>query len=78
MIQAANGLMMFGANMPAFKVGDRVRLKETLQLPEGDKVLKVHARGQVVEVSGDGYTIQFDDSKTAVEGVAEAEIEADQ
>jgi hypothetical protein len=63
--------------MPAFKVGDRIRLKEMLQLPEGNKVLKVHAKGQVVEVNGDDYTIQFDDSKTAVEGVAEAEIEAD-
>lgn len=64
--------------MPVFKVGDRIRLKEMLQLPEGDKVLKVHAKGQIVEVNGDDYTVQFDDSKTAVEGVAESEIEADQ
>ena len=63
--------------MAQFKVGDQVRLKGTISPSKAGRNIEEKTSGQVVEVTDDGYTVQFTDSKTAVEGVTEDEIELD-
>lgn len=62
--------------MASFKVGDRVRLKQPIA-EKTNQTLKEYHKGQVTEVTGETYVVQFDDTKAAVEGISEDEIERD-
>lgn len=62
--------------MASFKVGDRVRLKQPIDA-KTSQIMKEQHKGQVTEITGDTYVVQFDDTKAAVEGISEEEIERD-
>ena len=63
--------------MAGFKVGDRVRLKQPIAGKTSQQLKEQH-KGQVTEVTGETtYVVQFDDTKAAVEGISEEEIERD-
>jgi hypothetical protein len=64
--------------MAQFKVGDRVRLKQAISEDKTSQSLQEYHKGQVTEVTADSYTVQFDDTKAAVEGITEDEIELDE
>ena len=64
--------------MAAFNVGDQVRLKNGLPLAKANREIAERTQGQVIEVTPDGYVVQFIDSKTAIEGISDDEIELDQ
>jgi hypothetical protein len=63
--------------MAQFKVGDQVRLKAAMPMAKAGRDIEEKTVGQVIEVNGETYVVQFTDSKTAVEGITDAEIEAD-
>ncbi len=63
--------------MVQFKVGDRVRLKQAISEGKTSQSLQEHHKGQITEASADSYVVQFDDTKAAVEGITEDEIECD-
>ncbi len=63
--------------MAKFQVGDPVRLKAAMPMAKAGRDIEEKTVGQVIEVNGETYTVQFTDSKTAVEGIGDAEIEAD-
>ena len=62
--------------MASFKVGDRVRLKQPIAEKTSQQLKEQH-KGQVTEVTGETYVVQFDDTKAAVEGISKDEIERD-
>ncbi len=63
--------------MAQFKIGDPVRLKGSISPSKAGRNIEEHTQGQILEVNGGTYTVQFTDAKAAVEGVTEDEIEAD-
>ena len=63
--------------MAQFKVGDQVRLKNGLPIAKANREMAEKTQGQILEVTPDSYVVQFIDSKTAIEGITEDEIEAD-
>jgi hypothetical protein len=63
--------------MAQFKVGDQVRLKNCLPSAKAGRDIEDNTAGQVLEVTADGYVVQFIDNKTAIEGITEDEIELD-
>jgi len=63
--------------MAKFKIGDQVRLKNGLPMSKAKREMAEKTQGQIVEVTPDGYVVQFIDSKTAIEGITDDEIEAD-
>ena len=64
--------------MANFKVGDQVRLKNGLPIAKAKREMAENTQGQVIEVTPEGYVVQFIDSKTAIEGISDDEIELDQ
>lgn len=62
--------------MAQFKVGDRVRLKQKISEKTSQTLQEQH-QGQVTEVAAESYVVQFDDTKAAVEGITDDEIELD-
>ncbi len=63
--------------MAKFKVGDAVRLVNGLPMAKAQREIAETTQGQILEVTDDGYVIQFIDNKTAIEGITDDEIEAD-
>jgi len=63
--------------MAKFQVGDQVRLKSSLPPDKAGRDIADDTPGQVLEVTADGYVVQFIDNKTAIEGITDDEIEAD-
>lgn len=63
--------------MAQFKVGDQVRLKAGLAPEKAGRTIEDRTQGQILEVTADGYVVQFSDSKTAIEGITDDEIELD-
>ncbi len=63
--------------MAQFKVGDQVRLKSGLPEEKAGRSIEDRTQGQVLEVTDDGYVVQFIDNKTAIEGITDDEIELD-
>ena len=61
--------------MAQFKVGDLVRLKNGLPTAKAGREIEDHTQGQVLEVTAEGYVVQFIDNKTAIEGITDDEIE---
>ncbi len=64
--------------MTGFQVGDRIQLKAALAEGKTSQTLQAAHKGQIIEVTGESYTVQFDDTKAAVEGVSANEIELEE
>ena len=63
--------------MAKFQVGDQVRLINGLPLEKANRDIAERTQGQILEITPEGYVVQFIDNKTAIEGITENEIEAD-
>ena len=63
--------------MAKFNVGDAVRLVNGLPMTKANRDIAEKTQGQILEVTDAGYVVQFIDSKTAIEGISDDEIEAD-
>jgi hypothetical protein len=58
-----------------FKVGDRVQLRGVLSFDKAGRVIQPRENGVVIEVTDEGYTVEFDDSMTPISGITDDEIE---
>jgi hypothetical protein len=65
------------SEMAKFNVGDQVRLINRLPITKANRDIAEKTQGQILEINKDGYVVQFIDSKTAIEGITDDEIEAD-
>lgn len=58
-----------------FKVGDRVQLRKVLPFAKAGRVTQTQEQGVILDVSDDGYTVEFEDSMTPISGITDEEIE---
>lgn len=58
-----------------FKVGDRVQLQKVLPFGKAGRVTQPKEQGVILDVTGDSYTVEFEDSMTPISGITDEEIE---
>jgi hypothetical protein len=61
-------------SMAKFKVGDQVQANGVLPFTKAGRVMQPNEKGIILEVTPEGYTIEFEDSMTPITGVTESEI----
>jgi len=61
-------------NMAKFKVGQRVQVNGMLPFTKAGRVMQPNEKGVILEVTEEGYTVEFDDSMTPISGIVESEI----
>ena len=65
--------------MPKFKIGDKVRLKSNLAMAEAHDPQEGHVKGEVIEVTDEGYTVVlYDETLISKKGLTDDDLELDE